>query len=129
MRLCGVYRIVNLRNGWVYWGESSSGIGRKRLQHFKRLRTGCHPNTRLQTDWNTYGPDAFKFEIWERTEPDRARERKEYHLQRHLAEHPDIPCYNDRHACKNRYVHDAPFGPLPRIEEIAALPHEDPKAV
>jgi len=121
MKLSGVYRLVNLKTGWIYWGCSESGIGRKRKQHYKRLRTGNHPNKKLQQDWNTFGPDAFRFEVWERTAPERARERKEYHMLLHANEHPDIAVYNERHACRNKAVHAAPFGPPPRLEDIPAL--------
>lgn len=121
MKLTGVYRLVNLETGWIYWGCSESGIGRKRKQHLKRLRTGTHPNEMLQRDWNIYGPKAFRFEVWEITAPERSTERKAFHMLLHAKEHPDIPVYNERHACRNKYVHDAPFGPLPRIEDLPSL--------
>lgn len=123
MRCAGVYRIVNRETGAVYWGCSSSGIGRKRRQHFKRLRTNNHSNEGLQADWLKYGPKGFKFEIWELTEPDRARERKQYHLNEHLRNHPEIPVYNVRRALRAslEYLIHPGFGPLTRLEDLPDL--------
>lgn len=62
MRLCGVYRIRNLRNGRKYIG-SSVNILRRFRNHKWMLENGSHTNSRLQRDWNKYGKKNFRFEI------------------------------------------------------------------
>ena len=62
MRLCGVYRIRNLRNGRKYIG-SSVNILRRFRNHKRMLEKECHTNGKLQRDWNKYGKKNFRFEI------------------------------------------------------------------
>lgn len=56
----GIYRITNLTTGRFYIG-SAVNFARRKAVHLARLRKGEHGNTRLQRDWDRYGPDAFEF--------------------------------------------------------------------
>lgn len=68
LRKMGVYRILNTINGKAYLDASSNldgAIERDRLW----LTKGGHLNARLQQDWNTYGAEAFSFEVLEMLKP------------------------------------------------------------
>jgi len=59
----GIYRIVNMRTGMIYYGESDNVSWRIGV-HVKYLnKKGKHSNKYLYADWLKYGCDAFKFEI------------------------------------------------------------------
>lgn len=60
----GVYAIRNTHNGKAYVG-SAVCLRRRLWQHKSALRTGKHPNVKLQRAWNKYGGDAFAFEVLE----------------------------------------------------------------
>ena len=60
-----VYRIVNLKNGLSYIGQTCNLSGR-RNNHFYQLRHNNHRNKYLQRAYNKYGADEFCFEILER---------------------------------------------------------------
>lgn len=65
----GVYTITNMVNGKLYVG--GSGNMRVRLnKHKSDLRNNKHPNKHLQSAWNLYGEDNFKFEELEQTTED-----------------------------------------------------------
>jgi hypothetical protein len=56
----GVFQIRNIVNGKILIGSSTdlpSMLNRQEAQ----LRLGAHPNRELQTDWHTFGADAFTF--------------------------------------------------------------------
>jgi len=63
----GIYRIVNLINGKCYVGQTADLKNRER-QHFNDLKSKCHKNRHLQSAYNLYGLDNFKFEILELVE-------------------------------------------------------------
>jgi group I intron endonuclease len=48
---CGIYRILNKRNGKYYIG-SSKNIKRRFKTHLNELNKGKHKNTKLQLAWN-----------------------------------------------------------------------------
>lgn len=58
----GIYRIRNTTNGHQYVG-STMDFGRRRGEHFKRLRSGTHPCRHLQAAFVKYGEAVFLFEI------------------------------------------------------------------
>jgi len=60
----GVFLVRNTANGKVLLGSSLNLEGSLNKHRFM-LTMGSHINTRLQQDWNTYGPDHFVFEILE----------------------------------------------------------------
>lgn len=57
-----VYRIVNTESGTYYIGSSTNLYERWRT-HRKKLRSGTHPNPKLQASWKKHGEDKFAFII------------------------------------------------------------------
>lgn len=64
-KICGVYKIVCLVNNKAYIGQTINNFGDRRDSHFAKLRGNYHDNAELQSDWNKYGEENFKFEIIE----------------------------------------------------------------
>ena len=62
--LCGIYRIVNTKNGMCYVGQSTDLLKRKQT-HFSSLGKNEHKNKYLQNAFNLYGEENFEFEIVE----------------------------------------------------------------
>ncbi len=58
----GVYQIKNTATGKVYIGSTNNFVKREK-QHFSLLKRGTHPCIHLQNSFNTYGEEAFVFEI------------------------------------------------------------------
>jgi len=60
----GIYKIVNLENGRIYIGSTTTF--RKRFKsHNHTLTSGKHTNKFLQNDFNKYGTDNFLIEVLE----------------------------------------------------------------
>ena len=60
----GVYIIENTKNGKVYIGASKDTYNRL-CMHKTQLRANRHHNSHLQTAFNLYGEEAFKFDVLE----------------------------------------------------------------
>lgn len=60
----GIYKITNLVNGKFYIG-SSSNLKKRFYEHRRELNLGIHTNKHLQSAWNKYGEENFKFEVIE----------------------------------------------------------------
>jgi|GEM_PF-5761585 len=59
---CGLYEIRNTVTGDIYigaWNHTPTRLSK----HRAALVRGRHHSKRLQEDWNTYGPDAFAFQV------------------------------------------------------------------
>ena len=65
VKVNGVYSITNALTGKLYIGSTCKHIPHRWRQHRHLLNKGCHYNQRLQSDWDEYGSDNFKFEIVE----------------------------------------------------------------
>ena len=76
---CGVYVIRNIENGKMYIG-STYNFKKRWENHRRRLRKNEHLNVHLQSSYNKYGKDSFKFQIIEITSPEKARERESYYI-------------------------------------------------
>lgn len=61
-KAAGVFQVKNKVNGKVLLGSSLNLHGPLNAHHFM-LKMGNHTNKELQQEWNTYGPDAFSFDI------------------------------------------------------------------
>ena len=63
----GVYQIKNIVNGKIYIGSASSkfGFNSRWSRHVFDLKNGKHHSKHLQSSWDKYGSDKFKFEILE----------------------------------------------------------------
>ena len=94
MKKIGIYLIKNMETGRTYFGGSTSGIGKKRKQHFQRLRTRKHPNRALQADYIKYGHQAFKFEVLHCCSPNQVLEMRFFYIHRFLEVHPKKLLYN-----------------------------------
>lgn len=64
---CGIYQILNTKNGKRYIGCAINWMKRKR-EHLFLLRHNSHTNSHLQNAYNNYGENFFKFEIIEHVE-------------------------------------------------------------
>lgn len=62
VKQAGIFQVKNTANGKVLLGSSLNLDGPLNYHKFA-LTTGKHRNSALQEDWNTYGADAFVFEI------------------------------------------------------------------
>lgn len=58
-RICGIYKIVNVRTGDLYVGQSVH-MNKRWIRHQSNLRLGRHFGKLLQADYDKYGPDAFQ---------------------------------------------------------------------
>ena len=60
----GLFQVKNTVNNKILLGSSLNLDGALNSHKFT-LSIGSHRNAALQADWNTYGADAFAFEILE----------------------------------------------------------------
>ena len=58
----GIYRITNQLNENVYIG-SAINFKQRKHKHFTELNMGIHVNKHLQSAYNIYGKERFKFDI------------------------------------------------------------------
>ena len=63
---CGIYLILNNKNGKGYVGQSIN-IEKRFKQHKRELNNNYHNNSHLQKAWNKYGKSSFVFLILEKT--------------------------------------------------------------
>lgn len=64
LKVSGIYCIENVTNHKTYIG-SSKNIYQRLLKHFALLRHNKHQNPYLQSAWNKYGEDSFRWYILE----------------------------------------------------------------
>lgn len=89
-RCAGLYQIINVTNGHLYFGSTVNFYNRSR-EHRLELRSGTHHCGHLQNAWRIYGEEAFEFRVVA------LLERSELHSteSRWLALHVDHErCYN-----------------------------------
>lgn len=60
----GIYKITCLTTNEIYIGASVS-ISDRKTNHLRELKHQNHKNYKLQSDYNKYGKDDFKFDILE----------------------------------------------------------------
>lgn len=118
-----IYKIRNVVNGKFYVGSSINSKLRFR-QHRKLLRGDRHHCKHLQSAWNRYGEDCFKFECVEVVEDVTQLQAAE---DRWLVEHVGKAyCYNSglrsgapwRGAAKEKHPH---FGASRSVEDRARI--------
>lgn len=76
---CGIYKILNTKNGKFYVGSSKDILDRWR-RHCSELRKNTHPNKHLQFAWNKYGESSFELNILEECDVNSLLEREQYYL-------------------------------------------------
>jgi hypothetical protein len=89
----GIYRIINTENGRPYIGQSSQ-YPLRWLNHKSCLRQKNHRNAQLQEDYNTYGEEAFIFEVIEElpcdTSQDVLLKKESEQIKKHLREGKNV---------------------------------------
>ena len=89
----GTYRIINTENGRPYIGQSSGYYHRWRT-HKSALRHNKHGNKQLQEDYNTYGEEAFVFEVIEELPCDTSKgvllKKESEQIKKHLREGKNV---------------------------------------
>ena len=60
LKVSGIYCIENITNHKTYIG-SSKNIYQRLLKHFALLRYNKHQNAHLQSAWNKYGENSFRW--------------------------------------------------------------------
>jgi group I intron endonuclease len=76
---CSIYKIINLKNEKLYIGSAVYFPSRKAL-HLFQLRNNKHFNKHLQSAFNKYGEESFKFEILEECFKDNLIEREQFYI-------------------------------------------------
>ena len=79
-KICGIYKIENLVNGKVYVGQTID-LHKRKLEHFAILRRDGHCNMHLQSAFNKYGEDNFKFSVLEICAPENCDAREIYWIE------------------------------------------------
>lgn len=87
---CGIYLIINTKNGKFYIGQSQD-INRRWNSHRSNLRKNTHSNCHLQRAWNIDGEDKFKFLVLEYCPIEQLDEREQIQLNAHVN---GDNCYN-----------------------------------
>lgn len=72
---CGIYEIINIKNGKKYIGQSIN-IEDRWQKHQQTLKTQKHSNDYLQKAWNKYGKDSFIFKIIEKCSREELNEKE-----------------------------------------------------
>jgi len=89
-KISGIYVILNTKNGKVYIGQAQD-FGKRRNEHIYKLTNNTHTNRHLQSAWNKYGANAFKFQKLEYCEIEQLDEREQHHINIYMAKGM---CYN-----------------------------------
>lgn len=77
--ICGIYCIENLVNHKKYIGQSVDIKARFR-KHKSYLRNNRHNNVHLQSSWNLYGEDNFRFYILEECLENQLDDKEMYYI-------------------------------------------------
>mgnify|MGYP003128771977 CR=1 FL=1 len=82
----GIYKIECIPTGKAYIGQSTMVPDRWRV-HTSQLRIGKHHKSRLQADYDKYGPNAFEYSVIQEYPCDTSREILFEHEQRLIDEY------------------------------------------
>lgn len=80
----GIYKIENTVTGKVYIGLSTY-VERRLKQHKMQLRLDKHYNKGLQSDYNSYGPEFFSFELLEPCKDKSLADKENYWMEKYNA--------------------------------------------
>ena len=100
MKISCVYKIVNIKNNKIYIGSTRSYV--KRITSHKNLLIkNKHPNSYLQSSWNKYGSDCFKFSIIEQIEPEKLIKLETDYIQLYKSNNRELG-YNQQKPSNSR---------------------------
>ena len=102
--ISGIYAIKNSINNKVYIGSSKS-IRFRFYEHKYDLNKGDHSSQHLQSSWNKYGKNNFRFEIIEECAIDFLIEKEEFWIE-HFKSHNRKYGYNSIRIIENHYFHN-----------------------
>lgn len=96
-----IYKITNIKNSKVYIG-SSKNIERRFYEHIHKLNNNYHINKHLQSAWNKYGKDNFKFEALREVSISIARKAEQFYINKSKSLNPSYG-YNKTVVVHNMY--------------------------
>lgn len=79
-KITGIYKIENISNNKIYVGQSSD-IKSRWTHHKSDLNNNRHHNNHLQSAWNKYGENNFKFSIIELCDEVKLDERERFWIK------------------------------------------------
>lgn len=82
-----IYKITNLLNNKVYIGSTKSWEIRFKA-HLSRLNGNYHINKHLQSAWNKYGEENFKFEILREVPENILRRAEQFYINKYQSLNP-----------------------------------------
>lgn len=86
----GIYIIKNTKNGSFYLGQTGN-LRERWKQHRHSLHQNGHSNRHLQSSWNKYGKNAFKFMVLEYCSIEQLNEREQHWIDQYI---DSDDCYN-----------------------------------
>lgn len=110
---CGVYNIVNLVNGKMYIGSTTTPFHTRFEAHRRQLRKDIHDNPHLQRSWNKHGESNFEFVPIEVCEKDQCFVREQFYLDAQPHKYNILPnagtVRNYRHTSETKQKISAAF--------------------
>jgi len=82
-----IYKITNLLNNKVYIGSTKSWDKRFK-SHLSKLNGNYHINKHLQSAWNKYGEESFKFEIIREVSENILRRAEQFYINKFQSLNP-----------------------------------------
>jgi len=79
-RNCGIYCIICDVNGKLYIGQSIQ-MNKRINDHFKKLENNNHFNSHLQSAYNKYGKENFKWEVLKYCKKEKLDKLEEYYIK------------------------------------------------
>jgi len=88
--ISGIYEIRNINNGHCYIG-SSVDVAKRWRKHKLYLTRSEHHSKHLQSAWNCYGADSFRFKVIEECDKGQLVQREQYYIDLLKPEYNILP--------------------------------------